>query len=87
LNEKLPRDQVKRLCYVDLEEHGRAVAAVKPSASKLYRHEVVMDGSSSDECTLVVLDQQGEVWSQAGGQHLSDKLADAMHQANGPVVF
>ena len=57
LDEEFLRDRIECLGDIDLHEDGRAATAIKPATGELNCHEVVVNGSSSNEGTLVVLDQ------------------------------
>ena len=77
-NEK-PRD-------VKLEEEGYGLVFVKPTRKILHIHEIIMNASLLDKCTLRIGNQSIHERREANGQHLGDDFGDGVDKADRPIV-
>ena len=59
---------------------------MQPSRKVPHVHEIVMDASRFDECTLEPRDEGVHERCQASCQHLSDDFCNSVDEANGPII-
>lgn len=84
--EEWPRERVEGVRDVKLEKNSGHPQDVELTGRLLDEHEVVMDTTAGDECTLVSRHQLGQPRSKAKREYLGDKLSNQINQAYRPVV-
>lgn len=75
-------DRIKSTSDVQFEKDRRLMRDMERPSHLLHNHEVVMDGTTTNERTLVRGDQRRKNRSQPEGEHLGDPLCQTMNQAN-----
>lgn len=70
-----------------IQQSCRRLAQMQFYGQLLDQHEIVMDTSTADEGTLIVVDKIIKLARQPPGQHLREELGKTVQKANWPVIL